>query len=381
MAHWGSLKKQLGGGPKVPQKPALSELLSAHKRPPEQPEPDSAKLTCFRRGDREREREERYLAEQVEREAAAKRRRREWAGLREAAEEQRVLAGGAKLVWLPNQEVIRRLRERGEPITLFGEQDADRLRRLHELASSELNLDDMTDLGKNQFRERLAKAQTDALERDKTRIEQGKSAEEVAAEEEAKLADVVREKAAELGKLDEEIAAMHAGASADEPPAHSDPTMAKYVGLFIERVLLEWKIKLLQRPWDTKKSYAGKKESARHEETLLFMQPLLESLRKKDTAMSVLDPFHKIAFFTLQKEYVHASHFYLQMAIGNAAWPLGVTQVGIHSRVGRERIMSSKQAHILNNETQRKFIQGMKRLVSQMQIMHPTAHSKMIQDI
>ena len=48
---------------------------------------------------------------------------------------------------------------------------------------------------------------------------------------------------------------------------------------------------------------------------------------------------------------------YLEMAIGNGAWPLGVTQVGIHSRTGRERISSSHVAHVLNDETARKFIQ------------------------
>ena len=45
------------------------------------------------------------------------------------------------------------------------------------------------------------------------------------------------------------------------------------------------------------------------------------------------------------------------MAIGNAPWPIGVTMVGIHARTGREKISSRYVAHVLNDETQRKYIQ------------------------
>ena len=45
------------------------------------------------------------------------------------------------------------------------------------------------------------------------------------------------------------------------------------------------------------------------------------------------------------------------MAIGNAPWPIGVTMVGIHARTGREKIFAQQIAHVLNDETQRKYIQ------------------------
>ena len=54
---------------------------------------------------------------------------------------------------------------------------------------------------------------------------------------------------------------------------------------------------------------------------------------------------------------VQANDAYLQMAIGNAPWPIGVTMVGIHARTGREKIFSQSIAHVLNDETQRKYIQ------------------------
>ena len=52
-----------------------------------------------------------------------------------------------------------------------------------------------------------------------------------------------------------------------------------------------------------------------------------------------------------------ANDIYLQMAIGNAPWPIGVTMVGIHARTGKEKIFAQQIAHVLNDETQRKYIQ------------------------
>lgn len=57
--------------------------------------------------------------------------------------------------------------------------------------------------------------------------------------------------------------------------------------------------------------------------------------------------------------FLQANDAYLQMAIGNAPWPIGVTMVGIHARTGREKIFSKHVAHVLNDETQRKYIQVM----------------------
>ena len=55
--------------------------------------------------------------------------------------------------------------------------------------------------------------------------------------------------------------------------------------------------------------------------------------------------------------YDQANDAYLEMAIGNAPWPIGVTMVGIHARTGREKINDRNVAHVLNDETQRKYIQ------------------------
>jgi pre-mRNA-splicing factor 18 len=80
----------------------------------------------------------------------------------------------------------------------------------------------------------------------------------------------------------------------------------------------------------------------------------------------------------LGRDYQQAMSTYLQMAIGNAPWPIGVTMVGIHARTGREKIFEGNIAHVLNDETQRKFIQGLKRLVTFAQTVWPADPSKSI---
>ena len=58
----------------------------------------------------------------------------------------------------------------------------------------------------------------------------------------------------------------------------------------------------------------------------------------------------------MMKEYVKAHDKYMELAIGNSPWPMGVTMVGIHERSGRSRIFTSQEAHILNVDTQRKYL-------------------------
>jgi pre-mRNA-splicing factor 18 len=62
------------------------------------------------------------------------------------------------------------------------------------------------------------------------------------------------------------------------------------------------------------------------------------------------------------RNYLAANDVYLKLAIGNAAWPIGVTSVGIHERSAREKIShvgnASGKAHIMNDEVTRKWVGG-----------------------
>ncbi|KAK8630702.1 hypothetical protein V6N13_079483 [Hibiscus sabdariffa] len=70
---------------------------------------------------------------------------------------------------------------------------------------------------------------------------------------------------------------------------------------------------------------------------------------------------------------------YIKMAIGNAPWPIGVTVVGIHERSAREKIYTNSVAHIMNDETTRKYLQSVKRLMTFCRRRYPTVPSKAVE--
>eukprot|EP00659_Diplonema_papillatum_P011587 gene11587-17852_t len=318
------------------------------------------KTKVVARRDAEEQRKEAYLAEQAAREEARQAKRRKLAGTDEASAasvEAKAQEPGSKkgeeAAWMQKKDVVRRLRERGHPATLFAEDDAARRKRLQTVLSQEISLEDVTILNELTQKERLRQAAEDSLAADKQRLELGQSPEEAAAIEKKKVDASVAEKEVKLlGKR----VSLHQQQAPDELKPDVDSAYA-CVLLFVETAFLEWEIEQLKLPPDAKKTDAAKQAAAIREETVAFLKPLLDALHKRTLQDGLLVPFHKIAYLSLQKQYRSAVDCYLKMAIGSSQWPLGVTQVGIHSRVGRERIGANKQAHILNNETQRKYIQ------------------------
>lgn len=138
-----------------------------------------------------------------------------------------------------------------------------------------------------------------------------------------------------------------------------------------QRLLLLWEKSLNDRPEEERRSVQGRKAAATHKQTRLYIRPLLKLLKRRDTPADILRDITKIVDLALQREYVQANDWYLRMSIGNAPWPMGVTMVGIHERKGREKIFSQSIAHVLNDETQRKYIQSIKRLLSFAQTINP----------
>ena len=73
-----------------------------------------------------------------------------------------------------------------------------------------------------------------------------------------------------------------------------------------------------------------------------------------------------------ERRYVDANDGYLRLSIGKAAWPIGVTMVGIHERSAREKLHESDTAaHIMSDEVTRKFLQSIKRCLSFAQTRWP----------
>ena len=57
----------------------------------------------------------------------------------------------------------------------------------------------------------------------------------------------------------------------------------------------------------------------------------------------------QIVSFCYDREYVAANDMYLQLAIGNAPWPMGVSMAGIHERAGRDKLTEQNSARMLDS--------------------------------
>ncbi|XP_063164273.1 pre-mRNA-splicing factor 18 isoform X1 [Candoia aspera] len=260
---------------------------------------------------------------------------------------------------LSRQEVIRRLRERGEPIRLFGETDYDAFQRLRkiEILAPEVNKGLRNDL----------KAALD-------KIDQQYLNEIVGGQEQGEDDAQNDLKVHEENTTIEELEAL--GESLGQGDDHKDMDI---ITKFLKFLLGVWAKELNAREDYLKRGVHGKLNSATQKQTESYLRPLFRKLRKRTLPADIKESITDIIKFMLQREYVKANDAYLQMAIGNAPWPIGVTMVGIHARTGREKIFSKHVAHVLNDETQRKYIQGLKRLMTICQKHFPTDPSKCVE--
>nr|XP_013798884.1 PREDICTED: pre-mRNA-splicing factor 18 [Apteryx mantelli mantelli] len=260
---------------------------------------------------------------------------------------------------LSRQEVIRRLRERGEPIRLFGETDYDAFQRLRkiEILAPEVNKGLRNDL----------KAALDKIDQQYlNEIVGGQEAGEDDSQNDLKVH--------EENTTIEELEAL--GESLGRGDDHYDMDI---ITKFLKFLLGVWAKELNAREDYVKRGVQGKLSSATQKQTESYLRPLFRKLRKRTLPADIKESITDIIKFMLQREYVKANDAYLQMAIGNAPWPIGVTMVGIHARTGREKIFSKHVAHVLNDETQRKYIQGLKRLMTICQKHFPTDPSKCVE--
>ncbi|XP_066541009.1 pre-mRNA-splicing factor 18 [Hoplias malabaricus] len=260
---------------------------------------------------------------------------------------------------LSRQEVIRRLRERGEPIRLFGESDYDAFQRLRkiEILAPEVNKGLRNDL----------KAAMDKIDQQYlNEIVGGQEAGEVDTQHDLKVH--------EENTTIEELEALGASLGTEDDVRDMD-----IINKVLRFLLGVWAKDLNSREDHVKRSVQGKLASATQKQTESYLKPLFRKLRKKNLSADIKESITDIIKFMLQREYVKANDAYLQMAIGNAPWPIGVTMVGIHARTGREKIFSKHVAHVLNDETQRKYIQGLKRLMTICQKHFPTDPSKCVE--
>ncbi|KAK4051532.1 hypothetical protein OIV83_002672 [Microbotryomycetes sp. JL201] len=282
---------------------------------------------------------------------------------------------------ISNDEAIRRLRHKGQPIRLFGETDRDRRLRLRAL---EL-IEERTEGQRNDFM-RAMNAVGAGMTLEEVAKHGGGNTSTPAVSQNDKEAHVSAAKVdttASKTDASKQVAAKQTNGSAEPNPKDQDVlvdlSLVKsnphkvYPQIYhaLKRVLREWEQSLADRPEAVRRSTQGKIAAATQQTSAEYLKPLFKSLRKRELEPDVLRNIAEITHYMQKREYLRANDAYLRLSIGNAPWPIGVTMVGIHERAGRERVSTSNIAHALNDETSRKYIQSLKRLLTFAQSVRP----------
>ncbi|GJN11302.1 hypothetical protein PR202_ga29482 [Eleusine coracana subsp. coracana] len=270
---------------------------------------------------------------------------------------------------LPRNEVIRRLRVLREPVTLFGEDDAARLERFKLVLKSGV-IDDIDDLD-------MTEGQTNDFLRDMIEMrKRQKTGRDTYAKSKGKRAGGGDggEGGAD-GNMGDDGGGKGSGDDADgDKDAHrmranfEELCNEDKILVFFKKLLNEWKQELDDMTELEKRTAKGKQMVATFKQCARYLSPLFEFCRKKDL---------RLVIFGLER--TDAMDQYIKLAIGNAPWPIGVTMVGIHERSAREKIYTNSVAHIMNDETTRKYLQSIKRLMTLCQRRYPALPSKSVE--
>ncbi|KAI3829683.1 hypothetical protein L1987_03811 [Smallanthus sonchifolius] len=275
---------------------------------------------------------------------------------------------------LPKQEVIRRLRFLKQPVTLFGESDDDRLDRLKYVLKAglfELDDSDMTEGQTNDFLRdivELKKRQKSGIVSDRKR----RAPEESTEDKDGGGEDDVSGDGGSSGMdQDKDFKRMKANFSelCDEDK----------ILVFFKKLLIEWNQELDEMSEVEKRTAKGKSTFATFKQCARYLNPLFKFCRKKVLPDDIRQALMLVVNCCMKRDYLAAMDHYIRMAIGNAPWPIGVTMVGIHERSAREKIYTNSVAHVMNDETTRKYLQSVKRLMTFCQRRYPTMPSKAVE--
>ena len=236
---------------------------------------------------------------------------------------------------LSSDEVMQRLRALGLPIQMFGETSSHRKTRLKEAMENQKNV--MAGLS----------------EMEEFRLGSGHGIRNTFLEREKK-GDEMQEDAKVARKQEKEE-------DGDDDDGN-DPV--KRIYRFFKGLLRQWEDDLAARPEAVKRTAAGRNETKTLKQVKDYIRPLFKLCKTRRLDPSLMSHILKIVEYCEVGEFVKANDAYIDVAIGRAAWPIGVTQVGIHSRTGRAKIESSNVAHVMNSELQRKYLTSVKRLMT-----------------
>ncbi|KAH8668313.1 hypothetical protein BX600DRAFT_459694 [Xylariales sp. PMI_506] len=286
---------------------------AADKRKREEEEAEEARA----RDEKRRRLEEETRRRREEQAAEEERKRRKRLGLPELPETAVGADGpeeGGAQGDLTDDELIAKLRELGQPITVFGETHAGRLKRYRRLT---------------------------------TVVSQGPIP-------------------TTLLLVDEKDMKVSGSVPPDE---ENRKYLYRQLASYFTMVLREWEKALAQEEKrDTFESKAAVNAMVQSRENMV---PLFRRFEKDELDDDILKPVVEIVQAAQERRYVDANDGYLRLSIGKAAWPIGVTMVGIHERSAREKLHNGERGHVMGDEVTRKYLQSIKRCLTFAQVRWP----------
>uniref|UniRef100_A0A1I7TDG3 Pre-mRNA-splicing factor 18 n=1 Tax=Caenorhabditis tropicalis TaxID=1561998 RepID=A0A1I7TDG3_9PELO len=316
----------------------------------------------LRGADLESRRNQEYEAKQEE--IASKKRKIDEEAVQEASNQEKIVVEKSEAEIdekTPIADIHFRLRQRGQPILLFGESEYDVRRRLHQL---ELAQPDLNEGWENELQTAM---KVIGKEMDKAVVE--------GTADSATRHDIALPKGYEEDNwksIEHSSTLLGVG---DDMKRDCDIILS-----ICRYILARWARDLNDRPLDVKKTAQGMHEAAHHKQTVMHLKSLMTSMEKYNVNNDIRHHLAKICkLLVIERNYLEANNAYMEMAIGNAPWPVGVTRSGIHQRPGSAKAYVSNIAHVLNDETQRKYIQAFKRLMTKLQEYFPTDPSKSVE--
>jgi pre-mRNA-splicing factor 18 len=273
-------------------------------------------------------------------------------------------------------EVKRRLRSLAQPITLFGESVPERVARLvlavqqRELQGTSRREADNIKVGQNASIDAEEEAALEA--EDLADAAASKNAKTAAAPSSSSAhhkqqgTDAAREgsgdnsaggnNAQQDGEDDddeeEEEDNKDGGGGKGTNGVHWDPTVhfsamkdlsdEKIVYKFFRALAKQWEADLNMREDWEKRTAKGRNETRTQKQCKDSIRPLFRMCKRKEVPYDILVKLVLMVKHCEEGNFLAANDQYIRTAIGNAAWPIGLTMVGIHERSGREKISTSK---------------------------------------
>ncbi|KAL3779326.1 hypothetical protein ACHAW5_007359 [Stephanodiscus triporus] len=283
-------------------------------------------------------------------------------------------------IQLPPADATNALRRFGLPVRLFGEDENSRLKRLS-IAMIGRENDALGECERDEFLlDRTSRTRNVFLEREDDNEQQGGGGVDVVVGGDGKVGggdgvDGIRRDGAV-------VAASSAATSVVPLTEEELNDRPKRIYRYFKSLLRQWEEDLSRRPDSIKRTASGKNETKTLKQCKDYIRPLFQLCKRRELEEGLQSHLFDIVVHCEMGEFVRAHDAYMDVAIGRAAWPIGVTMVGIHARSGRAKIESSNVAHMMNSEVNRKYLTSVKRLMSYAQRKRPDVHpSKKVMNV